>query len=118
LASSSAHLGVHLIAPLAASIATAGLIVFMRPDCFLAAAPLRYIGKISYGIYLYHWPIFILGEKWKPNNSHHIYAIGLIALIFAAAALSYEFVEKPFLRLKDRHAPAKAPVHVGALAKK
>ena len=31
---------------------------------------------------------------------YHLYDIGLIALIFATAALSYEFVEKPILRLK------------------
>ncbi len=58
--------------------------------------------SISYGLYLYHWPVFILGESWKIYTPFHLYAVALIALIFAIAALSFEFVEKPFLKLKDR----------------
>ena len=96
-----------LFAPLATSLMTAAMIIRLQSPVsatvsFLAAEPVRYVGKISYGLYLYHWPIFMLGEKWKPHNSHHLYAAGLIVLIFVAAALSYEFVEKPFLRLKGR----------------
>ena len=92
-------------APMIASIAAAGMIVCLqRPGLLtsaLATMPVRYIGKISYGLYLYHWPIFILGEKWKFHTPFHLYAAGLLAVIFVAAALSYELVEKPFLRLKD-----------------
>ena len=95
-----------LIAPLAASLATGALIVCLQgPSLFanvLSLAPIRYTGKISYGLYLYHWPIFILGESWKIHTPFHLYAVALIALIFAIAALSFEFVEKPFLKLKDR----------------
>lgn len=96
----------YLLAPLATSLLTAGLIVRLQSPVaatasFLSSEPIRYIGKISYGLYLYHWPIFMLGEKWKPHNSHHLYAAGLIVLIFVVASLSYEFVEKPFLRLKE-----------------
>lgn len=53
-------------------------------------------------VYLYHWPIFQLGEQFKPDHSGHLYAIGLLAVILAVSVASYEFVEKPFLRLKDR----------------
>jgi peptidoglycan/LPS O-acetylase OafA/YrhL len=98
---------IHLIAPLVASLATAGLIICLSSPVatsisLLRVPPLRYVGKISYGLYLYHWPIFMLGEKWKFHTPFHLYAAALIVLIFAVAALSYEFVEKPFLSLKER----------------
>jgi peptidoglycan/LPS O-acetylase OafA/YrhL len=43
-----------------------------------------------------------LGEQWAIDAPCHLYEIGLTALIFATAALSYQFVEKPILRLKGR----------------
>ena len=95
-----------LIAPLAASLATGALIVCPQGPSpivrVLSLGPIRYTGKISYGLYLYHWPIFILGESVKIPTPFHLYAVAVIALIFAIAALSFEFVEKPFLKLKDR----------------
>jgi peptidoglycan/LPS O-acetylase OafA/YrhL len=96
---------VDVAAPWLASLGSSVLIM-QRPGLItelLAAQPLRYIGRISYGLYLYHFPIFYLGE-WSTKISlpFHLYAIGLVALSFAAAALSYEFVEKPILRLKGR----------------
>jgi peptidoglycan/LPS O-acetylase OafA/YrhL len=97
-----------IAAPVAASVAGAGLIVASQPGSqmagMLSIRPAVYVGKISYGLYLYlyHWPIFILGEKWKFSTTFHMYVAALIALIFVAAALSYEFVEKPFLGFKDR----------------
>jgi peptidoglycan/LPS O-acetylase OafA/YrhL len=95
-----------LIAPLAASLATGALIVCLQGPSpiarVLSLGPIRYTGKISYGLYLYHWPIFILGESVKIPTPFHLYAVALIGLIFAVAALSFEFIEKPFLKLKDR----------------
>jgi peptidoglycan/LPS O-acetylase OafA/YrhL len=102
-----------IVAPLVASVAAAGLIVAAQPGSLaarlLSVSPAVYVGKISYGLYLYSWPIFILGESWKVSLPFHLYALGLIALIFAMAALSYELVEKPCLRLKGRFAGERAP---------
>jgi peptidoglycan/LPS O-acetylase OafA/YrhL len=53
--------------------------------------PLRYIGRISYGLYLWHWPLYV-AFGWK---------IGA-PLAVAVAALSFRFVEKPFLRRRNR----------------
>jgi peptidoglycan/LPS O-acetylase OafA/YrhL len=96
----------YVSAPLMASLIAAGLIVYLQRPSALATGlswePLVYIGKISYGLFMYHVPIFYLGEKFKPATPYHLYASGLIVMTFAAASLSYEFVEKPFLRFKDR----------------
>lgn len=97
---------VFLSAPLAVSLATAILIVCtsqLSPvTAALSATPVRYIGKISYGLYLYHIPIFLLAEEHKIRLPFYLFGIGILALIFATAILSYEFVEKPILGLKGR----------------
>jgi peptidoglycan/LPS O-acetylase OafA/YrhL len=102
-----------LIAPLAASLATGALIVCLQGPSLIAhvlsLGPIRYTGKISYGLYLYHWPVFILGESVKIHTPFHLYAVALIAVIFAIAALSFESVEKPFLKLKDRFQSNREP---------
>jgi peptidoglycan/LPS O-acetylase OafA/YrhL len=60
------------------------------------------IGQRSYGLYLYHWPIFLfLGLDLRP----HILLLGFGGS-FAAAWLSYAYVEMPFLRMKRRWATA------------
>jgi peptidoglycan/LPS O-acetylase OafA/YrhL len=90
---------------LVTSLATAGLIIYLQgtraTNSTFAASQLRYIGRISYGLYLYHLPIFMLTEKWKTHVPAPLYEASLIALIFATAALSYEFIEKPVLSFKD-----------------
>jgi len=74
---------------------------------------LVWIGKVSYGLYLLHYPIYgLLGEfdfmwDWKRK-----FLIGG-ALAALAAAASYYLVEKRFLKLKDRftrHELVPAPI--------
>jgi peptidoglycan/LPS O-acetylase OafA/YrhL len=91
---------------LISSLATGGLIVYFQgaraTDSVFAASPVRYIGRISYGLYLYHYPAFILTEKWKAYIPPPFYEIGLIVLIFIVATLSYELIEKPILGVRGR----------------
>lgn len=61
---------------------------------FLASQALVYIGKISYPLYLWHWPVLVL------MRSHRLYKesiwLDLLGLIisFILAALTFELVEK------------------------
>ncbi len=71
---------------------------------------LRGIGKISYGLYLYHYPIFILGDillirnlNGKPGTLYSFaYMILTIGLTFLLASLSWKWFEAPILKYKDR----------------
>lgn len=66
----------------------------------------RYLGAISYPIYLYHQWGASVGRR-LPGESHGVeFAAGVIATIFLASG-SYYVIERPFLRLKARYAPEK-----------
>ncbi|EHJ46378.1 acyltransferase 3 [Solidesulfovibrio carbinoliphilus subsp. oakridgensis] len=70
-------------------------------DRFLTARPLRFLGRISYSLYLWHWPVIVL-FRWTggiDSPQSRLTAVGL-SLVFAW--LSYRFVESPVLRLRRR----------------
>lgn len=64
----------------------------------LAARPLRFFGTISYGLYLWHWPIFV----WLDPARTHLHGAALTALRFAATLAvtlaSYYALEQPIRR--------------------
>jgi peptidoglycan/LPS O-acetylase OafA/YrhL len=66
---------------------------------FLSSSELLWIGKRSYGLYLWHWPMY---EIARLVPSELLALLLALLLTFAAAALSYWCIEQPFLRLKDR----------------
>jgi peptidoglycan/LPS O-acetylase OafA/YrhL len=62
----------------------------------LARQPLRWLGERSYGVYLWHWPIFMVLRPGIDLDADGIPVQVLrFALTFAAAELSYRFVEMP-----------------------
>ncbi len=85
-----------------------------RLVALLELPPLKYIGLISYGIYMYQGlfldtgPARDPGQSWPPDP-----ATGFLLLV-VAAPLSYHYFEKPFLRLKHRYSAAKAPAPIAA----
>jgi peptidoglycan/LPS O-acetylase OafA/YrhL len=58
-------------------------------------APLRAIGRISYSLYLVHWPILILPTYFGIAMNEGATALAVIASVLVAA-LMYRFVEQPF----------------------
>ncbi len=66
---------------------------------WLGRQPLRYIGQRSYGLYLWHWPVFMVTRPSLdlPIDGLPLFALRL-ALTFALAELSFRFVEMPIRR--------------------
>jgi hypothetical protein len=84
----------------------------------LSLAPIRYIGRISYGLYIWHWPLFI----WVDADRVHLkgYWLFLVqALVtLAVSMLSYHLVEQPIRRgtfLRQWRAVVAVPSAVGVV---
>jgi peptidoglycan/LPS O-acetylase OafA/YrhL len=82
-------------------LGTLGLLGFLqgRPSggpllAALTLPPVRYVGKISYSLYLWHWPVYVLFRWTAGLEDWPCYAAAL-AVTFALAACSYHFVEGP-----------------------
>ena len=63
----------------------------------LGVRPLRYLGRISYGAYVYHLVIFFwLSPARFPVLENHVrMAVVRIGATFFVADLSYRFIEQP-----------------------
>ena len=64
--------------------------------------PLTMIGKVSYGLYLWHMPIFVLFGRHVTSGSRPLRLLIGIILASVVTSLSWYFVEKPFLNIKNR----------------
>jgi len=106
------HGGLTAIALLATVLVAA---LFAVPGSLLgtllASSLLVAVGRISYGLYLWHWPVFLalnqsaLGLPWLPTQ-----AVRLVVAVGAATA-SYLLVERRFLRRRHRFdPPRRAPL--------
>jgi peptidoglycan/LPS O-acetylase OafA/YrhL len=68
----------------------------------LATRPMVFVGKISYGLYLLHLPVYFAVEKVIPDAPLVVRLGWKVSLSLALATMSYYWVEKRFLKLKDR----------------
>lgn len=71
---------------------------------FFSSRVLKFFGKISYGIYLYHLPIlFLFGVSHMQNYEFVSLSkfILILSTIIIVSMISYEIIEKPMLKLKS-----------------
>jgi peptidoglycan/LPS O-acetylase OafA/YrhL/lysophospholipase L1-like esterase len=81
----------------------------------LSIAPLRAMGLVSYGVYLWHWPIYVvLTEERLGIGGARLLAVRLAATL-AIATVSYRFLERP-IRERGIGRPAIVVPAVVALA--
>jgi peptidoglycan/LPS O-acetylase OafA/YrhL len=82
-------------------VATCAIITAaVHPHSFVGNAVLgnpvfTYIGRRSYGLYLFHWPVFQLYRKVASNNLTFIQFVLLFAVVLVLTELSYRFIEMP-----------------------
>jgi peptidoglycan/LPS O-acetylase OafA/YrhL len=84
------------------------------PWSWLNSEPVKYLGRISYPLYLYHLLAIHFALRIRHINTP-LFAMVCIVLVVLMASCSYQFVEKPFLALK-RKSPAPASAEVVPLA--
>lgn len=88
------------------SIIIINLACNQRYSTVLEFRPLNYMGSVSYGIYMFHpiiLPAVIYAEKYCGGGNLFIYILTL-GLTFFISAFSFEYLEKYFLRLKNKFA--------------
>ncbi len=92
---------------LLASVATTALllVVVERPGRLRAVLELpaaRWVGARSYGIYLWHWPVFLVIGQDLPvapgGGTYLLTRLWCVVVTFVIADLSYRFVETPVRR--------------------
>jgi len=72
---------------------------------FFAWSPVRYVGRISYGLYLYHWPIYLLVDSERAGSlfgAERLTGWSLLALhlslTLVLSVLSFHLIEQPFVK--------------------
>jgi len=66
---------------------------------FLSVRPLVFVGRISYSLYLWHWPILVFARKLAIRPLTGFEASLCVLLSVAAAIVSWKYVEQPFRTL-------------------
>jgi peptidoglycan/LPS O-acetylase OafA/YrhL len=85
-----------------ASSVGAIVLALSRPQARLSplAKITRYLGRISFGLYVLHLVAIRVVLLFEPQGTALLAIAGLL-LTIGGAAISYHFLEKPFLRMKD-----------------
>ncbi len=90
------------------AVASAGLVLGLqapgRLRRVLAVSALVWVGRISYGLYLFHWPVFVVLDAERVGVSGPaLFALRLLVTLVVTVA-SYELIEQP-IRSGRRVAP-------------
>ena len=105
----------------AAALPVAGTALVIAAGCadhrggaslLLGLAPAQFVGKISYGLYLWHWPIVVIGPAalgFEPRLRH---MLALMALAFLLSVAMFYLIENP---IRTRKALVKVPSRALAL---
>ena len=93
-----------LTTPIADVACVAILFGTFTPDGGRAPRILVYLGKISYGLYVFHVAAIRLVQMAAPSLPGPGVLVIAFSLTVGTAALSYRYLESPFLRAKNRFA--------------
>jgi peptidoglycan/LPS O-acetylase OafA/YrhL len=95
------------------SIAAIGSVSFLiaaigvKRGNLLTSRPLIYLGRISYGLYMFHGAALVAAEHIVPASKNIVFwplfSIVAFAITLGASAASYRWLESGFLRRKKRY---------------
>lgn len=80
----------------------------------LGLRPMRWIGDISYSLYLWHWPLVVVATYLLGGHLQFRWGLAVVAFSILPAWLSYRFIENPFRDWKRLKASAGRSLSAGA----
>jgi peptidoglycan/LPS O-acetylase OafA/YrhL len=98
--------GINALAPVVGS----ALLVWPRTKSVtgwvLSLPPLVFTGKISYSLYLWHWPVLVFFRFYANGDLPSLYgALVLGVIAYTLAVFSWWVIERPFRRIKAKSGP-------------
>lgn len=109
--------GATAFAVAAAVVVLAGVAAPASPlSRLLSVRPLVAVGRVSYGIYLWHYPVILAVQAELPDAGTWGQRTISLAVTALAVTLSWRLVERPWLARKERLAPT-APVRPDTAAR-
>jgi peptidoglycan/LPS O-acetylase OafA/YrhL len=95
--STALYRGLLLLHSSACAVLAASMWVTARTPVVrgLEIPPLRWLGTISYGLYLWHWPVFIIIDEDSTGFSRPVVSVLRWSVSLAIAAASFRFLEAP-----------------------
>ena len=113
--------GGYLLAALLVAVVIASVTQSAAPGLLgrlLSRAPVRAIGMISYGLYLWHWPVYVYLSRDRTGLDDAPLLLVRLAVTFAVATVSFFLIERPVRQgaLRDRTARRLTPALASVLA--
>lgn len=91
----------------AALVIYAGMSPYDISSRFLGNNLFATIGKISYSLYLFHWPVFVFGKQIFPHADRYIFALSAFCVSISLAYVNYKLIEQFFRHFKMEISPGK-----------
>src|SRR6185436_1960054 len=85
----------------------------LGPVRVLGLLPMRWIGGLSYSLYLWHWPLIVLAAARLGEPLTLSEGLAVVLATFLPAYLSYRFVEEPVRRARPLVARPKLALRMG-----
>ncbi len=79
---------------------------------WLGAAPLAGLGRMSYSLYLWHWPVLVLARYGQGPNASVPTRLEALGVALLLSFLSWSSIERPFIA--RRRLPTRRSLMVGA----
>lgn len=78
----------------------------------LSLSPMVFVGRISYSLYLWHWPLLAFAHYMLGNQLTYGVLLGIFALTFAFSLLSFYLIEQPLRHRQWSFAPTALAYYV------
>ncbi|MBV1892614.1 MAG: acyltransferase [Ilumatobacteraceae bacterium] len=80
---------------LLSALVVASLQVRSRTASVVSVAPLVWVGRVSYGLYLFHWPVILWLDEDRTDLSRWPLAVLRLAVTLAITVVSFYLIEQP-----------------------